>query len=816
MNLLIFRLLATAAVLWLVSSASGASAPKLINVQFGIDASPLKEGPAAYGQSATDYWNRYSRDLPNGGYKSLGALNGLKWSDGSDSTAGLTIANAPGAWGNGNPDPMFGVYLYASNSDPITITVTNLPAGRYTVYAYAHGGPPDNQNAAIEILGGTTSYGVAKTTTQPGWNNTNWVEGRQYVRFTGVTVSAGESLTIMSRADGITQALINGLQLVEEPAAPVTPLALLNINFGVDETPVRTGPAATGLSENDQWNLYSRDDGNGGYKQSGGLVNLKWADGSLSSAGMIIENAPGAWGNGNADPMFGVYLYAFNSDPVTITVTNLPSGRYTIYAYAHGGPPDEQNAAIEVLSGGTSYGIAKTTTKTGWNNTNWSEGRQYVRFTGVFLHPGSPLTIISRPDGISQAMINGLQIVAEPAEPLALLNVNFGVDATPVKTGFAATGLTDTDVWNLYSRDDGNGGYKSSGGLANLRWANGTTSPAGLTINNAPGAWGNGNPDSMFGVYLYPLGGGPDVTVTLTNLPAGTYQFYCYGHGGPPDIQNAKFELISEGISYGEKLTAKQPGWNNTNWAEGQQYVVYANVAVSGTLPVTIIAKPDGINIGMINGLQILRTGPYTPPLATLTLTPSGGLFTNEVQVAMSANVAGLEIRYTLDGSNPTAASLLYSSPVRLTTATTVRAAVFSGGTAVSTVVTTTYSRVYALNDGITAEWRQRYWGDGYLTDPRVAAEADPDGDGATNLQEFTVGSDPTDPLSGFRTQLRMVPQLQWHSVPGLKYRVLRKQAITDPNWTLVKEITATGPLTRFTHEDSDDTHAIYVVEVVR
>ncbi|MDA3926312.1 MAG: chitobiase/beta-hexosaminidase C-terminal domain-containing protein [Kiritimatiellae bacterium] len=71
---------------------------------------------------------------------------------------------------------------------------------------------------------------------------------------------------------------------------------------------------------------------------------------------------------------------------------------------------------------------------------------------------------------------------------------------------------------------------------------------------------------------------------------------------------------------------------------------------------------------------------------------PSGTQFVDELQVAITSSVAGVSIRYTLDGSEPTTNSLLYTTPVTLTGNTTIHAMAFDGETPASTISAATYA----------------------------------------------------------------------------------------------------------------------------
>lgn len=65
--------------------------------------------------------------------------------------------------------------------------------------------------------------------------------------------------------------------------------------------------------------------------------------------------------------------------------------------------------------------------------------------------------------------------------------------------------------------------------------------------------------------------------------------------------------------------------------------------------------------------------------------------FTDTTQVTMTAE-SGAEIRYTLDGSTPTSASTLYSSPITLSDTTTVKAVAIKNGVS-SSVTSRTYTK---------------------------------------------------------------------------------------------------------------------------
>lgn len=259
-----------------------------------------------------------------------------------------------------------------------------------------------------------------------------------------------------------------------------------------------------------------------------------------------------------------------------------------------------------------------------------------------------------------------------------LVNVDFTARDVTEKVGFAAFGTGDRDLWNTYTRRSGPGGFQGSGTIENLRRSDGVETGVSLTVENAPGAFGNGVSDPMYGSYVYSFDGEP-ITVQMRRLEPGSYTLYLYGHAGPGvDAANTDFEIRAGGSVFGAKATTVGPEWNSTNWNEGDQFVRFSSVVVGVGETLEIQARRAGYREPYLNGLQIFREG--SGDGSGILMRPSGGVFTNSVRVAITALISGAEIRYTLDGTEPIASSPRFESSFELTQSATVKARLFVNG----------------------------------------------------------------------------------------------------------------------------------------
>jgi titin len=107
-------------------------------------------------------------------------------------------------------------------------------------------------------------------------------------------------------------------------------------------------------------------------------------------------------------------------------------------------------------------------------------------------------------------------------------------------------------------------------------------------------------------------------------------------------------------------------------------------------------------------------------------------------------------------------------------------------------------SSTSSANDGIPDAWRALYFGgNGTATNNQSCATCDPDGDGASNSEEFFAGTNPTNAASFFQlnsllTQDGIVVDLP--SANGISYRLESRDAFETNSWSiLADQIIGTG-----------------------
>src|SRR3990170_6927174 len=113
-----------------------------------------------------------------------------------------------------------------------------------------------------------------------------------------------------------------------------------------------------------------------------------------------------------------------------------------------------------------------------------------------------------------------------------------------------------------------------------------------------------------------------------------------------------------------------------------------------GSVPLTVYSSPIMVSVtttviakAFMDGMADSNTASATytinippPKVATPTFSPSGGTYSSSQNVALSCSTSGASIRYTTDGSEPGSSSAVYSSPISISSTTTVKAKAFMSG----------------------------------------------------------------------------------------------------------------------------------------
>ena len=163
--------------------------------------------------------------------------------------------------------------------------------------------------------------------------------------------------------------------------------------------------------------------------------------------------------------------------------------------------------------------------------------------------------------------------------------------------------------------------------------------------------------------------------------------------------------------------------------------VVHEFTAPTSTLHVELsgASTPPGIDPNpVLNGvtLEELPTAAAAP-----LITPASGTYENTVTVSLSTTALGATIRYTTDGSTPSAASgFVYSAPFSLVNSATVRVIAVNGGWLPSTVASANYTIVTPLQT-----WRTLH----SLSPDGSQDLANPSGDGIANLLKYAFNMAP-------------------------------------------------------------------------
>lgn len=195
--------------------------------------------------------------------------------------------------------------------------------------------------------------------------------------------------------------------------------------------------------------------------------------------------------------------------------------------------------------------------------------------------------------------------------------------------------------------------------------------------------------------------GGENYTVTSIE----EYAFYCSEITGELKIPNTVTRIEDLAFGYCSGLTGDLTiPVSVTRMGKGAfNRTMFTSIRYGGTLAqweaITGIAESG------LNGGNVIPGWVSSPEF-----TPKEGIYTSAQDVTINCTTEGAKIYYTLDGSDPTTASTMFSVPIHISADTTIKAIVVKDGNVVSDVASATYTinepepeqtyRVKATTDG--------------------------------------------------------------------------------------------------------------------
>jgi len=168
-------------------------------------------------------------------------------------------------------------------------------------------------------------------------------------------------------------------------------------------------------------------------------------------------------------------------------------------------------------------------------------------------------------------------------------------------------------------------------------------------------------------------GGGGTVATPVLSPPGGTYT----------GAQAVSITTSTPGATIRYTMDGSTPGTTSPQYT--------GPISVSTSRTVKAIATAPGMAASAI-GTATYTINPGTGVVATPTFNPPGGSYTGSVPVSISTPTPGATIRYTTNGTTPTATSPLYTGPITVNANTTLKAIGLASGKTNSAVATAAYT----------------------------------------------------------------------------------------------------------------------------
>ena len=229
------------------------------------------------------------------------------------------------------------------------------------------------------------------------------------------------------------------------------------------------------------------------------------------------------------------------------------------------------------------------------------------------------------------------------------------------------------------------------------------------------GTWSS---PAYFNNYIYYLGSGDVLKafkITNAFITPASQSGTTFGYpGATPSVSangtSSGVVWVIQADAYGSGGSAVLRAYNATNVAlelfNSSQNLARDNPGQPVKMGVPTIANGK-VYVGAQYVVSVFGVGAF---LATPTISPNGGVFTNSVMVTLSDATSGTTIYYTLDGTAPTTNSILYTAPFSLTNSANVQAIATKAGAVNSGIASAGFLNSSSIGTGTGLVGN--YWSD--------------------------------------------------------------------------------------------------------
>ena len=163
-----------------------------------------------------------------------------------------------------------------------------------------------------------------------------------------------------------------------------------------------------------------------------------------------------------------------------------------------------------------------------------------------------------------------------------------------------------------------------------------------------------------------------DANCSQCHRPGGTVANFDARYDTPLDQQN----IVDGRVLIDERIDHSRVIAPNDIWRS----IAYMRVNTTGEIRMPPLARETIDEKGVALLRQWITSLPGRSVVDPPQISPAGGTYKTPVKVSLNVAEPGADIRYTLDGSTPTATDAKYDKPLEITGPTVVRARAFKDG----------------------------------------------------------------------------------------------------------------------------------------